>query len=122
MKKVLNGEKVERSTTVSDNVVTCQHVTKHDKLGNVSIAWSFDFNDVPYDELLRLAARSLLIDSRRDFKPLDEKIAKTWDGKVFNVNDMLSATRKKSDPLVSAKKLYDKMTPEQRAEWLAQFQ
>ena len=122
MEKVLNGQKITRTTTVQDDTVTCHHVTKHDKLGNVSITWGFNFEGVEHAEILKLAARSLLIDARREFKPLAEEVASGWDNKKFFVREMLDATRKTADPISKAKALFDKMTDEQRADLLAQFE
>ncbi len=122
MKKVLKGEKVTRTTTVDNDVVSTFHVTQHGTIGNVATTWHFNFDGIDRDELLILATRSLLIDARRDFKTLPENVAEQWDGQSFLVSDMLTKTRKTATPTKAAQNAWAKMSPEDREAFLASIE
>lgn len=90
VKYVLDGETVNRKTTVSleGNTVTKHHVTEH-KTGKVECDWTFDFSNVTQEELLELASRDLVIKMRPKFKAIKSSDIPEWKEKTFNVREFL---------------------------------
>lgn len=118
MKIVKIGESTPRTTTVINDVVTVNHVTKHNTLGQCAMAWHFDFAHIDRETLMRVATRALVIDARPVFKKCPQSTADDWNDREFNVGEMLTRQRRGADPVTAAKSNWDKMDVAQRRVYL----
>jgi len=122
MRKVKQGEKVSRVTTVDGQVVTVVHVTEHSTEGKVVLNWKFDYTDVTEDEMLREMSRAHVIDMRPAWKKLGAGEAEKQADMTVNMREYLDRERRiaKSDG-EKAGNLLDKMSPEERAAVIAKY-
>lgn len=121
--KAIKGETYNRSRTVDVDTlnVNVKHVTAH-KSGDYYLTWNFDFTDVTQEQLLDLATRSLVIDARPQFKNCPENEIDSWDDKTFKVADMLVKQRRGKSDAQKAADLFAKLSPEEQAAIMAQYQ
>ena len=120
LKYVLDGETVNRSTTVSteSNTVRKHHVTEH-KTGKIECDWTFDFSGVTHAELLELASRDIVIKHRPKFKALKSSEVPGWINKTFSVREFLDNSGRSSlTDAEKASKLLAKMDSEEVAKIL----
>lgn len=91
MRLVKQGEKRNVGMKVDGQIVRVKHVTLNKPAKqHFELDWTFDFSGVPQHDLLRLAARGLVIDQRPKFK--SEKSyqkLEAWDNRQFNVTELL---------------------------------
>lgn len=125
---LLKGEKGVNSCKIDGDVVTLQHQTVHPKLApretgeRISLTWHFDFTDVSRNELLELAARSLVITMRAPFKTLDAPSPSDWDDKTFDVREWIdNEKRKPADKLANARKAFQNLSEDEKAALLEQL-
>jgi hypothetical protein len=96
------GVSEPRTAKVRENVVELHHVTLTKK-GSMVCNWTFDFAGVTQDELLRLAARSLVIDQRPPVKKADNPTE--WATRAWSVRELLDGkSRREANPVKKAAK------------------
>ena len=119
MRKVSKGEKVSRTMTVENNIVTVHHVTESKRHGDVELNSLFDFADVTETEKERLASATLVIRIRpklKLFKGTFEELESEYDGQVISVREYLDTKRRK-EPLSKKQqleKLLAEMDPDEK--------
>lgn len=106
MKTVLQGEKRSVGMKVDGNKVAVKHVTLNKPTdSHYELNWTFDFEKVSREDLIRLATRGLVIDQRPKFKAeKDAKKLEAWDNKTFSVADLLAKERVRLSPVEKASK------------------
>ena len=119
MRKVLEGEKVSRTMTTENNIVTVHHVTESGRHGDVELDSLFDFADVTETEKERLASATLVIRIRPALKKFGgtfEELESKYDGQVISVREYLDTKRRK-EPLSKKQqleKLLAEMDPDEK--------
>ena len=122
MNIVKQGEKSVKSTEIAGDVVTKRHVTlNHSTKADYQLTWLFDFEDVTREELLLVASRALVIALRPEFKQAVAADLGSWDHRTFFVREYLDSERAKVADSAKARRLFSKLSPEQRASILAQL-
>lgn len=123
--EVQPGEQVSRNRSIdTDNhTVRLYNVSKNDKTGkNYKVNWTFDFSSVSQEQLLELASRSAVIAYRKHFRNVPEdKITDYADLTVDVLEDVLTQERKGQSAGDKAKKLFDKMTEEEKQKVLQEL-
>jgi hypothetical protein len=101
LKTILKGETAPKSTTVdvSEKSVICaavaQHKTTVAAARGLVIKWTFDYKNVPLEELYRRAAESDLITIRRSFQKCDDP--EKWANTTIDANWIKAPGVKLSD-------------------------
>jgi len=99
MRKVLQGTKVSRETSVNGNKVSVIRTTEHKKFGEVINNWTFDFSGVNPDEIMVLATRPLVITTQAQLRAAKTTAeADKFDTATFSVRDFLDRERAKLSP------------------------
>ena len=115
MKIVKQGEKAERSVSVSGDIVRRVHVTLNKPTkAEYQLDWSFDFSGVSKEELMTIASRAILIAMRPEFKAATGSELSGWEVKTFSVRGYLDSERAKVDDAEKVKRILGKMSKEQR--------
>lgn len=81
--------------------------------------WTFDFEDVPMEELQKLAAKTVKIFLQRQWRNSKDRMkADVWDNRVFKITDVVKemGARTTADPLTAAERALDKLTNEELIE------
>lgn len=118
------GETVSRITRVDTeaNTILAIRTVKPSATSDVKtrVEWTFNLDGVTHEELLELAARSLVIDAQRTWRNMsaadrDANAVRDWD-----VRAMLDAarTRTSADPVKKAAKLVEGMSDDERRAFL----
>lgn len=115
-----------RTINVDTKSVGVVHTVKPtiDSPVRYEMTWTLDFRTCSDKQMLELASRSALIDAQRkwrgetDAQRLD---GERWDGITINVADAMGETRRTADPVSKAANAVNKLTPEQRAAFIAEL-
>jgi len=122
MSKKVQGESVTRTSTVSNNVVTCHHVTKHGSGTEYICTWKFDWTDVTIEELQLEANKDAVISNRLAWKKMPVSEAEKLVERTINMREYLNRARRISrTDGEKASNLLDKMSPEERAAVIAKY-
>lgn len=115
MKVIKQGEKAERSVSVSGDIVRRVHVTLNKPTkAEYQLDWSFDFSGVSKEELMPIASRAILIAMRPEFKAATGSELPSWEVRTFSVREYLDSERAKVDDAEKVKRILGKMSKEQR--------
>jgi hypothetical protein len=109
---------------VSDNVVKTTHTVKpnKDSSNRYNLNWSFDFEGLGQDEILKLAEKSVRIMKQAEWrKDPDQLNAEKWNHVVFKVSDILAGGRKTADPVKKAETAIGKLSQEELEEFLKKY-
>jgi hypothetical protein len=88
-----------------------------------NLQWKFDFSTCTPEEVLRLAARSIVIAKQGEWrKDKEQTNAERWHEVMFNVHDMLAEGRKTADPFTRAKGAAAKLSKAEREALIKQLQ
>lgn len=85
--------------------------------------WGFDFSDVPADDIIKLATKTVVIMQQGAFRKLPKDQRDAFLSQTFDVQTLLTTKqeRVKKDPKVAALELLAGMTTDEREEFLAQI-
>ena len=106
-------------------VVRFEHAVKVDRDTNdrYNLRWNFDFGTVNEEEILKLAARSMLIRKQGEWRKAKDRInADEWQDVTFDVEVMLAEGRKSADPVTKVVNAVAKMSQAEKADLLALLQ
>jgi len=115
------GESYERTVSVSGDIVTRKHVTKH-KTGEVYLTWHFDFSGCTKDQILELASRAVVIGERPRFKVCPQAHIPEWDNKTFDVAAFCARERSKKSPLEKIQDALGMLSEEEKKALLERLQ
>jgi hypothetical protein len=121
MKIVKQGEKRTVGTKIADeNIVEVRHVTLNKPTrSHYALKWAFDFSGVSREDLLKLAARGLVIDQRPKFKAeKNSDKLEQWDNKTFTVARILAKERVRQSAEEKAAKAVEALDVETQIEML----
>lgn len=93
------------------------HTVKESKDDDIryQLSWTFDFSNTSYDDVLKLATRTICIKKQAEWrKSKDRMDAAKWDNVTFMVDEVLAETRKSADPLTRAKSALNKLGAAER--------
>ena len=104
------GEELKKSVDVEDNKVLVKNVTiskgpKDNRLWETVVSYTLDFTGFNLNELLILAARSVIIDlarARNEKGATAATVKKTLDGKTFVWEDFKPTRKKSREPATAA--------------------
>lgn len=98
-KIVKKGETVSKATRVVGSVVEADRTTKVPGIGEVAHSWTLDFDAVSQEDVLKLAARTVIITLQARLRK-QGKAAKPedWDGKAFDVQKEIVEVERRSKP------------------------
>ena len=119
-----SDEQASLSVSVSTGMVHTMHTVKpnKDSSNRYNLNWSFDFNDLDQDEILKLAEKSVRIMKQAEWrKDSDQLNAEKWNHAVFKVSDILAGGRKTADPAKKAETAIGKLSPEELEEFLKKY-
>ena len=120
MKKLAKTDQADLSvsTEVEKRIVAFNHTVKPDEESPVryQLHWRLDFSDLPMEDLLKLAARTVRIRLQQDWRKAKDKMDESkWDNRTFNVKAVLASTRQAASPLEKSEALVQKMSAEEKA-------
>lgn len=120
MRLIKQGEKANVGTKVDGSIVTVQHVTLNKPTkAKYEMSWKFDFSNVSQTDLLRLAARGLVIDQRPKFKAeKDARKLQSWDNRSFSVTEILKKERARITKAEKAAKAVEALDTNEQLELL----
>ena len=122
MRIVKKTDTFERTATVQDNKVKFCHTTLHKASDNTyALTTTFDFTGASQQDILRLAAETLLIRWRTTFKNAD-KVDDSADNTTVNVVKMLSGSKPKMTSEQRREKMISEMTTEEKIALIARLQ
>lgn len=105
----------------SGSRVVMDHVTLHKATDeHYQLRTTFDFTDVDYKDVLRLAAETLVIRWRGAFKNAD-KVDETADNQIVNVKKQLRGAKPRMSREDKLTRIFAEMTKEEKAALLAQL-
>lgn len=122
MEIVKKGETGTKAKKVEGNKVVCDHVTLNKAAGqHYQLRWIVDFDGVPQERILELAAETVLIQSRPAFKnaKAEELKEENWDDYTIPVKDISRRSGKSKTDKV--RDILAKMSQEERDALLAEL-
>lgn len=127
MRKLAKDEAASKSLETKGNVVTAVHTVKPNKESETrfELVWHIDFDGVKKDELLKLAARTVVIKLQQDWRQAKDRTnAQKWDKVTFKVREILDrpVTRNFEPTVENTMARAKKLSKAEKAELLKQLQ
>ena len=134
VKRVLSMNKLQQIKTDASATINCTAMGKEvnfthsvkveqDTKVRYNLNWTFDFATVAQSEILKLAARSMLIRKQGEWRKAKNRLdADVWDEVTFDVESMLAEGRKSADPVTKVVNAVAKMSQAEKADLLALLQ
>ena len=128
IRKIGKDDTASTKITVAGKNVTAVYTCRKDKdaADRYSVQSTLDFSNCSQDEILEMAARTIVIDLQRQWRTLAKNnlANATKAGTFASINvkqDVVEAARKATDPAIKVVSALDKMSDAEREAVLARY-